>query len=177
GQAQRHVGLNRGGQVGGPAVEVGPGAVVPLLMADPASRRRDRLVVMQAEELAQQQVLGVHGDVGLELALPPALRVLQAERVLTRPVQGVAGEIEDRGVSYHWRAVMNSAIAVSSARTSAGRSMSARLALAAASSASASVSAHCFPPAAAIRSAARIRSCSDSGRGSVSRACRSAASD
>ena len=133
GQPQRHVGLDRGGQVAGPAVEVGPGAVVPLLMPDPARRRRDRLVVVQAEELAQQQVLGVHGDVGLELALPPALRVLQAEHVVTRSVQGVAGEIEDRGVSYHWRAVMNSAIAVSSARTSAGRSMSARLALAAAS--------------------------------------------
>src|SRR5580704_10702348 len=176
GQAQRHVGLDRGGQVPGPAVEVGPGAVVPLLIPDPARRRRDRLVVVQAEELAQQQVLGVHGDVGLELALPPALRLLQAERVVTCSVQGVAGEIEDRGVSYHWRAVMNSAIAVSSAWTLPGRSMSARLALAAASSASASVSAHCLPPAATIRSAARIRSSSESGRGSVSRACRSAAS-
>ena len=40
-----------------------------------------------AEELAEQQVLGVHGDVGLQLALPPALAVLEAEQVAGRAVQ------------------------------------------------------------------------------------------
>ena len=138
------------------AVEVGPGAVVPLLGPDPAACRRDRRVVVQAEELAQQQVLGVHGHVGLELALPPPLGVLQAEQVVASPVQGPASQ-----ALYHVRAVMNSAIAVSSARTlrrAAGR-CSARLALAAASCASASDSAQSLPPAATTRLAARTRSC------------------
>ena len=93
GQPQGQVGLYRGGQVGGPAVEVGPGAVVSLLGPDPAARGRHHGVVVQAEELAQQQVLGVHGHVGLELALPPPLGVLQAEQVVASPVKGPAGEI------------------------------------------------------------------------------------
>ena len=133
GQPQSQVGLHRGGQVGGAAVEVGPGTVVSLLGPDPAARGRDHGVVVQAEELAQQQVLGVHGHVGLELALPPPVGVLQAEQMVAGPVKGPAGEIRRRGVLYHVRAVMNSAIAVSSARTSPARSMLARLALAAAS--------------------------------------------
>ena len=37
--------------------------------------------VEDAEELPQQQVLGVHGHVGLEVALPPAGRVLQPGQV------------------------------------------------------------------------------------------------
>src|SRR4029453_1090212 len=36
-----------------------------------------------AEEPAQEQVLGVHGHVRLELALPPALLVLEAAQVVT----------------------------------------------------------------------------------------------
>ena len=132
GQPQRQVSLHGGGQVARAAVEVGPGAVVPLLGPDPACRRRDHRVVVQAEELAQQQIFRVHGHVGLELALPPPVGMLKAERVVTRSFQGVAASLQDRRI-YHWRAVMNSAIAVSSARTSVARSMSARLALAAAS--------------------------------------------
>src|SRR5690349_4904233 len=176
GQPQGQVGLDRGGQVGGAAVEVGPGAVVSLLGPDPAARGRDHGVVAQAEELAQQQVLGVHGHVGLELALPPPLSVLQAEQMLAGPVKGPAGEIRRRGVLYHVRAVMNSAIAVSSARTSPARSILARLALAAASCASASDSAQSLPPTATTRSAARTRSASVSASGLVSRARSSAAS-
>src|SRR5271166_930554 len=176
GQPQRQVGLHGGGQVARAAVEVGPGAVVPLLGPDPAGRRRDRGVVVQPEELAQQQVLGVHGHVGLELALPPPVGVLQPERVVTSSFQCPPGDIDYHSASYHWRAVMNSAIAVSSARTSAARSMSARLALAAASWASASVSAQSLPPAATTRSAARTRSPSLSGSGLVRSARSSAAS-
>ena len=89
GQPQRQVSLDGGGQVARPAVEVGPGAVVPLLGPDPARCRRDHGLVVQAEELAQQQVLGVHGHVGLELALPPSVGVLQPERVITSPFQGL----------------------------------------------------------------------------------------
>ena len=90
GQPQRHVGLDGGGQVGGAAEEVGPGAVLALLGPDPARRGGGGRVVAHAEELAQQQVLGVHGHVGLELALPPALGALQPERVVPRPGQGLA---------------------------------------------------------------------------------------
>src|SRR5205814_7312757 len=168
--------LHRGGQVGRAAVEVGPGAVVPLLGPDPAGRRRDHGVIVQAEELAQQEVLGVHGHVGLELALPPPLGVLQAEQVVAGPFEGRASPVDGSRAFYHARAVMNSAIAVSSARTSAARSMLTRLALAAASWASASDSAQSLPPAAATRSAARTRSASVSASGLVSRARSSAAS-
>ena len=48
------------------------------------------------EELAQQQVLGVHGDVRLELALPPALRVLEADQGLDGSLQAAAGVVLDR---------------------------------------------------------------------------------
>ena len=93
GQPQRQVRLHRGGQVGRAAVEVGPGAVVPLLGPDPAARRRDHGIVVQAEELAQQQVLGVHGHVGLEFALPPPLGVLQAEQVVPGSLQGLPAKL------------------------------------------------------------------------------------
>jgi hypothetical protein len=81
-EPQRDVGLDRGGQVTGPAVEVGPGAVLALLGRDPPRRRLGLLAGADPEEFAQQQVLGVHGDVGLEFALPPALIVLEAEQVV-----------------------------------------------------------------------------------------------
>src|SRR5581483_6050878 len=170
GQPQRQVGLHRGGQVGRAAVEVGPGAVLPLPGPDPAGRRRDHHVVVQPEELAQQRVLGVHGHVGLELALPPPVGVLEAEQVVAGPVEGPASAIREQRVSYHVRAVMNSAMAVSSACTSGARSMLARLSLALASWMSASASAQSLPPAATIRSAARTRSPSVSTSGLVSRA-------
>ena len=64
GQPQRGVGLDRGRQVGRAAVEVGPGAVVALLRADPAGGLLEVDRVEDAEELAQQQVFGVHRDVG-----------------------------------------------------------------------------------------------------------------
>ena len=54
---------------------------VALLAAD---AERGALVVglvADAQELAEQQVLGVHRDVRLEVALPPALRVLPREQV------------------------------------------------------------------------------------------------
>ena len=74
GQPQRDLGLDRGGQVARAAVEVAqvPSARcwdrIQRAAAAVSARRRD------PEEVAQQQVLGVHRHVGLELALPPALR-------------------------------------------------------------------------------------------------------
>ena len=82
GQPQRDVGLDRGGMVARPAVEVGPGAVLTLLGRDPPRRRGGLPGRADLQEFAQQQILGVHGDVGLEFALPPALLVLEAEQVV-----------------------------------------------------------------------------------------------
>jgi hypothetical protein len=47
-----------------------------LLGTDPAGGLLGLLVLADAEELPQQEVLGVHRHVRLELALPPALLVL-----------------------------------------------------------------------------------------------------
>ena len=69
----------------GPAVVGRPRAVVALLRADPARRRRARAAVVEdAEVVAQEEILGVDGHVRLELALPPAVGVLQREQVLER---------------------------------------------------------------------------------------------
>lgn len=88
GQPQCHVRLDGGGEVPGAAVERGPGAVTELLAADEAAGRLDRGGILDSEELAEQEVLGVHGDVGGEVALPPALLVLLAEEMLHRAFRG-----------------------------------------------------------------------------------------
>ncbi|GAA3037567.1 hypothetical protein GCM10020000_14390 [Streptomyces olivoverticillatus] len=44
-----------------------------------------------AEELTEQQVFGVHGDVGLQVALPPAALVLVGEQVVHGPGGGPLG--------------------------------------------------------------------------------------
>ena len=85
GQPQRDPGLDGGRQVARAAEERGPGAVRALLGADPAGRLLGLLGGADAEELPQQQVLGVHGHVGLELALPPALGRLQRRAGARRP--------------------------------------------------------------------------------------------
>src|SRR6185437_15697284 len=53
--------------------------------ADPPGRGPALGRLTDAEELTQQQILGVHGDVGRQLALPPAGRVLQAEQMPAPP--------------------------------------------------------------------------------------------
>ncbi len=90
GQPQRDVRLDRGGQVAGAAVEVGPSAVVALLGADPAGRLLQVGFGENAEKVAQQDVLGVHRDVRLELADPVTAGVLEAQEV-------VAGTLERDG--------------------------------------------------------------------------------
>lgn len=87
-QTQRHVRLDGGGEVPGAAVEGGPGAVGELFTADEAARRPDRGGILDSEELPEQEVLGVHGHVGGEVSLPPALLVLSAEEVLHRAFRG-----------------------------------------------------------------------------------------
>ncbi len=87
GQAQRPVGLDRRRQLAGAAVEVRPGAVLALLGADPGGRALGLIGAADAEELAQEHVLGVHRHVRLQLALPPAGLVLQGQQVLARALQ------------------------------------------------------------------------------------------
>src|SRR5690606_31492886 len=65
-----------------------PGPVVALLRPDPAGRLAGLVGGADAEELAEQQILGVHGDVGLQLRLPPALGRLEAEQVVARRLDG-----------------------------------------------------------------------------------------
>ena len=83
GEPQRDVRLDRRRELRRAAEETRPRAVVALLRADPVRRARG-LGAADAEELAQQQVLGVHRDVGLELALPVAALVLEREQAVAR---------------------------------------------------------------------------------------------
>lgn len=76
GQPQGDVRLDGRGEFAGAAVEGGPGAVLTLLAADEQSGGACGRLVADSQELAEEQVLGVHRDVRLEVALPPALRVL-----------------------------------------------------------------------------------------------------
>ena len=98
-QPQRPIGLDRGREVAGPAVEVRPGAVRALLRADPRRRALRLRRRPHAQELAQEHVLGVHRDVALELALPPPGLVLQREQVLAGAGQTLLqlAELPDRG--------------------------------------------------------------------------------
>ena len=82
---QRHVGLDRRRQVARAAVVRRPRAVRPLVRADPGRGLARGLSRLEAEEMPQEDVLGVDRHVRLELALPPAVRVLQCEQVLGRP--------------------------------------------------------------------------------------------
>ena len=72
-QTEGHVRLNGRREIRGAAEEVGPGPVVALAGADPARGGGRLLLRADAQELAQEEVLRVHGDVRLQLAFPPAL--------------------------------------------------------------------------------------------------------
>src|SRR6185503_20113730 len=96
-EPQCRIRLDRGRQIGWAAVVGRPAAVLALLVADPVRGERGLLARADAEELAHQQVLGVHRDVRLELALPPAFRVLAREQVLDRAVERRARRSRDVG--------------------------------------------------------------------------------
>ena len=64
---------------------------------------RDRLGA-DPEELPEEQILCVHGDVGLELALPPSGRVLaREERVPAPGERGTDVEAGGRSDGHDWR--------------------------------------------------------------------------
>src|SRR5262249_46542128 len=88
GQAQRHVRLDRRREVAGADVELAPATVRMLLRADPRGRPLGRLRLPDAEKLPQQEVLGIHRYVCLELALPPACWVLEREEMVAGTEQG-----------------------------------------------------------------------------------------
>src|ERR687888_589321 len=57
----------------------------------PESRIHSRAPLLaDAQELAQEQVLGVHRHVGLEVPLPPAGRLLQRQEVVACACERVA---------------------------------------------------------------------------------------
>ena len=101
GEAECHIRLDRRRQVAGAFEELTPGAVVVLLRADPVRRARRRRGVSDAEELSEQEVLGVHRHVRLELTFPPSLRSLEGYEVVAgtrqRPIgTGVNLDINGR---------------------------------------------------------------------------------
>ena len=104
GQAQRGVGLDGGREIGRAFVERRPGAVGALPGTDPVGGApRDRLGA-DPEELPEEQILRVHGDVGLELALPPTGRILaREERVPAPGERGSDVEAGDRSDGHDWR--------------------------------------------------------------------------
>ena len=87
-EPQRGVGLERGGQVGLAAPVDRPEAVGPLPREQLVRAAPRRLLVADAQELVQQQVLRGHRHVGLELADPPAAFLLEREQPLDRGVEG-----------------------------------------------------------------------------------------
>ena len=97
-QPQRHVRLSGGREISGTA-EIGtPGSVLSLARADPPRRRSRLLRGPDAEELAEEKVLGVHRDIGLQFALPPTLRVLFSAQRTGRSLQAVRCGIGDESV-------------------------------------------------------------------------------
>src|SRR5947209_3300878 len=73
-------------------------AVGPLAAADPGRCALARRRLVEAEVVAQEDVLRVDRHVGLELALPVAVRLLQREQVVDRARQRDAGGA-DRAVA------------------------------------------------------------------------------
>ena len=99
GQSKGRVGLDRGREVPGPPVEIRPRAVVALLRADPGRGRDEFVVAQHVEELPEEQVLGVHGHVGFELALPPPSLVLQGDQVVASSNERLLGGALDSGAN------------------------------------------------------------------------------
>src|SRR6266540_2508961 len=81
-EAQRHVRLDGRRHVGGTGVEGRPASVLALLRADPPRGRVLLLRREDAEVVPDEEVLRVDRHVRLQLALPPAVRMLEPAQVL-----------------------------------------------------------------------------------------------
>jgi hypothetical protein len=97
GQPQGDVGLDGGGEFTGSAVETRPGAVLALFAADEECGGLGRRLLTDAQELTEQQILGVHRDVRLEVALPPTLGVLLREQEVGGALYRVCGGVVHPG--------------------------------------------------------------------------------
>jgi hypothetical protein len=62
-----------------------------LLRADPRRSPLDTLLVANSEELTEQQVLRIHGDIGLQESTPVPVGLLEREQVLTRALASRRG--------------------------------------------------------------------------------------
>ena len=87
GEPERRVRLERGREVRLAAPVDRPEPVGPLAREQLVHAAAGRLLVAEAQELEQQQVLRRHGHVGLELADPPAVGPLQREEPPGRPAE------------------------------------------------------------------------------------------
>src|ERR671934_1303715 len=65
-----------------------------LVSADPSRGARSGRVVLQPEVVPQEDVFGVNGHVRLELAFPPAVRVLQREQVVDATAEAVVRAVD-----------------------------------------------------------------------------------
>ena len=120
-EAQRPVRLDARRQVGGSRVVRRPRAVGALLRPDPVRRRGRDVVGANAQELAEEQVLGLDGDVGLEQALPPSVRRLEREQVVPSPVAGIPDDVDvhqnSRSTTNRARSASSSCSIAASARS------------------------------------------------------------
>ena len=87
-ELQRRVGLDGDGQVGRPFEPDRPRTVVAAPREQLVREQPVGLRVAQAEEVEQEEMLGGHRRVRLELALPPAVGVLQREQALRAELDG-----------------------------------------------------------------------------------------
>ena len=81
----------------GAGVEGRPASVLALLRADPACGRVLLLGREDAEEVADEEILGVDRHVRLQFALPPAVRVLERRAGAGCRARARAGRRRDAG--------------------------------------------------------------------------------
>ena len=106
----------------GPPWNVAQGPSRALLRADAVGGAGQGPLVQDAEEVAEQDVLCVHGHVGLELALPPALGLLAGLQVLARQRQGLGGvPFDDSGPSVTATSVTATSVTATSVTASVAR--------------------------------------------------------
>ena len=85
-QLQGKVTLDRRAEVAGGAVVLAPGAVIPLDSSDVVGQLALLFRLVGAEEAVEENELGLHGRVGLQLAPPVAFGVLGAQEVGLGPL-------------------------------------------------------------------------------------------
>src|SRR5713226_6988962 len=85
GQFKRKVGFNSNAEMTRPLVEQRPGTIVRLDRQQVLADTLVLLLIHQAHEVIEEDVLGVHGGVRLEGIVPVALRLLLTTEILLGP--------------------------------------------------------------------------------------------